>query len=175
MSNTKTKILDLAEAFTQEKGFNGFSYLDIADEIGIKAASVHYHYKNKDDLAAGIVERTHEHHMKVFKNMLVTIDDPKVRLEAVTDHFKAYAAQNKFCLCGMLAAELYSVSERVCKLLDKYFRDFEIWLAQQFEEMGHKDSSIRALHFLSALEGSLLLARLRQDPTLIEQTLAGLS
>jgi len=47
MSDTRTRILDLAEGLTQAKGFKGFSYLDLAEEIGIKNSSIHYHFKAK--------------------------------------------------------------------------------------------------------------------------------
>ncbi len=171
MTDTKTKILDLAESLTQERGFAGFSYLDLAETIGIKSASVHYHFKSKDDLAVALVERTHEMHVKAFQDMDSTIKSPKKRLEALIEYFQGYAKNHKFCLCGMMAAEFYYVTPKAHKLLETYFSDFESWIEQQFKEMGHKNSKNQALSFLSALEGSLLLARLKRDPKIIKDAL----
>lgn len=173
MNDTKTKILDLAERLTQVNGFNGFSYLDLAEEIGIKAASIHYYFKSKDDLAVALVERTYERHTKSFQDMDRNIDTPKKRLEAVIEYFQSYAQEEKFCLCGMMAVNLHSVSPRVSKRLDHYFADFQAWLAQQFKQIGHKNPKVQGMRFLSALEGSLLLARLRRDPKMIYDTLIG--
>ena len=173
MNDTKTKILDLAERLTQQRGFGGFSYLDLADQIGIKAASIHYYFKSKDDLAVALVTRTHEQHAKGFQDINANIKNPKKRLEAVIQYFQGYVEDDKFCLCGMMAAELYYATPDVHTLLDKYFADFEAWIAKQFKEIGHENAKIQALSFLSALEGSLLLARLRHDPKIIQNALKG--
>ena len=173
MTATKTKILDLAERLTQTRGFNGFSYIDLANEIGIKTASIHYYFKSKDDLAAALVERVHKAHSEGFKNIEASTTSPKKRLEAVIAFFQQYALDEKFCLCGMMAAELRSVSSRVSNSVKLYFTDFQSWLARQFKEAGHANAQHQALSFLSALEGSLLLARLRQDPKLVHQALKG--
>jgi TetR/AcrR family transcriptional regulator, transcriptional repressor for nem operon len=172
MTDTKTKILDLAEKFTQERGFGGFSYLDLADKIGIKSASIHYHFKSKDDLAIALVARTHEMHMKNFQQLDETMTSPRKRLEYLIKYFQGYATENKFCMCGMLTAELYSVSPTVRDLLNKYFKDFQAWLAKQFSEMGIKNADQHALRFLSALEGGLLLARLRDEPKMIGKVMS---
>ena len=169
--DTKTKILDLAEQLTQTRGFNGFSYLDLADEIGIKSASIHYHFKAKDDLAVALVQRIHDTHRNSFQSMEVEIKSSAKRLEAVVEYFQRYVVDQKFCMCGMMAAELQSVSPRVSTLLDAYFNDFQDWLARQFKDMGHKNAKMQALSFLSALEGSLLLARLRNDPKTVADAL----
>ncbi|MEP3226289.1 MAG: TetR/AcrR family transcriptional regulator [Parasphingorhabdus sp.] len=173
MTDTKTKILDLAECYTQTRGFNGFSYIDLADAVGIKTSSIHYYFKCKDDLAAALVERVRKAHSEGFDNIEVSITSPKKRLEAVIAFFQQYAVDEKFCLCGMMVAELQSVSPHVSILVDLYFKDFQAWLARQFKEAGHTDAKRQALSFLSALEGSLLIARVRRDPKLVREALRG--
>lgn len=171
MSDTETKILDLAETLTQTRGFNGFSYIDLANEVGIKTASVHYYFKRKDDLAAALVERMHERHAEGFKAMEAEHERPQDRLRALMNYFQNYIAHDRFCLCGMMAAELQSVSPRVRKLVQAYFEDFRAWLKRQFELSGQADADRLAIRFLSALEGSLLLGRLSNDPKVIADTL----
>lgn len=173
MNDTKAKILEVSASFTQQRGFGGFSYLDLADEIGIKAASIHYYFKSKDDLAVGLVEYTHQQHSEGFQNMQETIKDPQNRLKAVIEYFENYIVEGKFCLCGMLVAELNSVSDKVRERLDSYFTDFQAWLTQQFEEMGHSNAGDKAMSFLSTLEGALLLARIRNKPKVVSRALTG--
>jgi AcrR family transcriptional regulator len=49
------RILDVAEALGQTRGFNGFSYADIAVQLGVTKASLHYHFPSKSDLGRALV------------------------------------------------------------------------------------------------------------------------
>ncbi len=171
MGDTKSKILDVAEQLIQTKGFNGFSYLDLADAIGIKNSSIHYHFKAKADLALALVERLHERHLVVFEALDQDLDSPPQRLQALADHFQTYIQGEKFCMCGMMAAELQSVSPAVRSRLIAYFKDLRAWLTKQFVAMGEEDAEERALRFVSTAEGSLLLARLEGDPQIFAHAL----
>jgi len=171
MIDTKTKILDAAEHLTQVKGFNGFSYLDLVNEIGIKSSSIHYHFKFKDDLALALVKRIHETHSLLFNSLDKDLDNPQERLVSLIEFFQTYVQEQKFCMCGMMAAELQSVSPKVQKLIQAYFKDFRKWLKRQFELAGRENPDRLAIGFLSALEGSLLIGRLSNDPQIIEDAL----
>ncbi len=167
----RTKILDLAEEMTQTRGFNGFSYIDLAAEIGIKTSSIHYYFKLKDDLAAALVERTHQRHREGFEAIEAEHGSSEARLQALIAYFQNYIAEEKFCLCGMLAAELQSVSPRVASLVRSYFDDFRKWLTSQFEAAGEENPERCAIAFLSGLEGALLLGRLSGDPCVVSSAL----
>lgn len=171
MSDTRTKILDLSETLTQKRGFGGFSYLDLADEIGIKTASIHYHFRCKDDLAVALVERSCENMAQKFAELEAGFKSPKKRIEALIEHFKSYVTTRKFCMCGMMAAELYALSPQVQELLNGYFEQFQTWLSAQFKAMDCRNPKMQALRFLSMAEGALLLARLRDDATIIRPIL----
>ena len=171
MSDTRTRILDLANQLTQSKGFNGFSYLDLAAEIGIKNSSIHYHFKAKSDLALAMVERHRITTAESFARLDHQIESPQARLAAVIRYFEADLHDGKICLCGMMAAEFQSVSLEVQRELALYFRGFQDWLSKQFSEMGHPNPPVAALQFLSVLEGSLLLARLQGDVSIVSQAL----
>ena len=173
MTDTKTRILDLAESLTQAKGFNGFSYLDLAAEVGIKTSSIHYHFKAKADLALALVERHRAELEAAFNRLDQDVAEPEKRLDAIVAHFKCYIDQEKICMCGMMAAEFESISPAVRKALALYFRDFQNWLAKQFSALGHPNPPAVALQYVSALEGSLLLARLEGDPTVVDRSLDG--
>lgn len=172
MTNTRTRILDLAEELTQTRGFNGFSYIDLAAGVGVKTSSIHYHFKAKADLALALVERLREVHQAASETFDKNIDKPEDRLRALTDHFEDYVRNKKICMCGMLAAEFATVSSDVHRSLAFYFRDTQKWLVQQFVELGHADPQQSALSFLSALEGSHILARVEGDPALVGKALA---
>ena len=173
MTDTRTRILDLAEDFTQTRGFNNFSYLDLAAEIGVKNSSIHYHFKAKKDLALALVARIREVHGAACQDFNHRFDTPLQRLNALIDHFKSYIQNDKICMCGMMAAEFDTVSADVRKELVFYFGDMRKWLAEQFAQLNHPKPEDRALQFLSALEGALLLARLDSDPEIVDRSLDG--
>ena len=56
MENREQNILAAAEALVRERGYNGFSFREVAREVGIKSSSVHYHFPTKEDLGAAIAE-----------------------------------------------------------------------------------------------------------------------
>lgn len=171
MTDTHTRILDLAEEFTQTRGFNNFSYLDLAAEIGVKNSSIHYHFKAKKDLALALVERIRETHGEACQDFNHRFETPQERLGALIEHFKGYIQNGKICMCGMMAAEFETVSPEVRKALAFYFRDMRTWLADQFTQMNEPNPEDRALQFLSGLEGSVLLARLEADPVMVDRSL----
>ena len=174
MSETRVQILDVAERLTQLNGFNGFSYLDLAEEVGIKNSSIHYHFKAKVDLASALVERTHDNLLAAFSEMELKTSSPEKRLKSLITYFQSYIKDEKYCLCGMMSAELQTVGPTVRKRLLAYFADFQAWLEKQFKAMGHADAKIKAIQFLSALEGCLLLARLESKPRIVGQTLGSM-
>ena len=57
MSDVKTAIMDAAERRMQRGGFGGFSFREIAADVGIKSSSVHYHFPTKEDLSAAVIRR----------------------------------------------------------------------------------------------------------------------
>ena len=174
MTDTRTRILDLAEVLTQSRGFNGFSYLDLAAEIGVKSSSIHYHFKAKADLALALVERLRETHQAAAQDFDRNIDNPEGRIRAIIDHFEGYIREQKICMCGMMAAEFEAVSSDVHRELKFYFRDLQGWLTKQFAELRHPDPQQSALLFVSGLEGALLLARIESDPSLVSRAVGSM-
>ena len=56
-ADTSQRILDTAERLVQTRGFNGFSYADIATTLGVTKASLHYHFPAKAELGHRLIER----------------------------------------------------------------------------------------------------------------------
>jgi TetR/AcrR family transcriptional repressor of nem operon len=54
---TPTRILDIAEELVQLRGFNGFSYADIASALNVTKASLHYHFAGKAELGEALIGR----------------------------------------------------------------------------------------------------------------------
>jgi TetR/AcrR family transcriptional regulator, transcriptional repressor for nem operon len=100
-----TAILDVAEALAQTRGYNGFSYADIAVKLGVTKASLHYHFPSKAELGQALIER----YRRLFGAALEAIDqqipDPRRKLRRYVDLYISVLSNERMCLCGMLAAE----------------------------------------------------------------------
>src|SRR6185436_19902533 len=102
--DTPQRNLDIAERLVQTRGFNGFSYADIAEAMSVTKASLHYHFRSKADLGKSLIAR----YEKNFLAALAQIDDES---KDAGDKLRRYAAiygsvlgDDRMCLCGMLAA-----------------------------------------------------------------------
>src|SRR4051794_37071836 len=103
--DTASRILDVAERLVQIRGFNGFSYADVASELRVTKASLHYHFPGKAELGEALIRRYAER----FAHALGAIDggggDARAKLEAYADIYADVLRDQRMCLCGMLAAE----------------------------------------------------------------------
>ena len=53
-TDTKTRILDAADAVFVRRGIDGARMQDIADHAGVNKALLHYHFRSKADLARAV-------------------------------------------------------------------------------------------------------------------------
>ena len=164
---TAQKILTVAQQSVQTKGFNGFSYRDLAAEIGIKTSSIHYHFPTKDALALELVKTYHAAFNLELDRITAESGNGRSQLEKYIELFEGnLAVDNKFCLCGMLASEINSLSNDVKQAIQDFFTANEVWLSRVIAN-GQKDGSIKnigsadvlATQLLATLEGAMLIVR----------------
>jgi TetR/AcrR family transcriptional repressor of nem operon len=160
------RILDVAEQLVQTRGFNGFSYADVAETLLVTKASLHYHFPAKADLGRALIERYH----LVFGQALAAIDrqvpDARGKLRRYIGLYDSVLRNNRMCLCGMLAAEYATLPIQMQKELLRFFDANEVWLATVLED-GRRAGDLsfrgpakqRARSILGALEGAMLVAR----------------
>lgn len=164
-------ILDVAEQLAQTRGYNGFSYADIAAKLGVTKASLHYHFPSKAELGRALIAR----YQAVFGAALEAIDQqavkPPEKLRRYVGLYDTVMRDGRICLCGMLAAEYATLAAPMQEELKRFFDMNERWLAAAllngrrsgyflFKESAHE----RARVLLGALEGAMLIARSYGDP-----------
>jgi TetR/AcrR family transcriptional repressor of nem operon len=164
-SRTAERILDVAERLVQSRGFNAFSYADVAAELGVTKASLHYHFPGKSELGEALITR----YAKRFADALESINrdgaNAPVKLAAYAELYAGVIRQNRMCLCGMLAADYGTLPLGMREAVVRFFDDNEAWL-QVVLEQGASDGSVHyegrsrevAQLMLSALEGAMLVA-----------------
>ena len=168
-----TQILDAAQGMIQTRGYNGFSYADVSAEVGLRKASIHYHYPSKTDLCLALVSRYREDagRKRAWIDGYAEGADHKLVLYA---HIKRDMLRDggRLCLCGALALDLLTLPETVHLEVRAYFAESEAWLAGVLSEgraagVLHFEGSVetQAQAFQSALAGAMLMARAHQDVT----------
>jgi TetR/AcrR family transcriptional repressor of nem operon len=165
-TGTAERILDVAEALVQSRGFNGFSYADVAEALGISKAALHYHFPGKAELGEALIAR----YASRFGDALVAVDrdepDGPAKLRAYARLYADVFQDDRMCLCGMLAADYATLPDPMRERVVRFFDDNERWLARVLEA-GRSEGTLRfhgssrsvARTLVGGLEGAMLVAR----------------
>ena len=165
-ADTASRILDVAERLVQLRGFNGFSYADVAAELGVTKASLHYHFPGKAELGEALIGR----YASRFADALEEIDrrggEAPAKLDAYARIYADVLRDRRMCLCGMLAADYDTLPKPMRDAVIGFFDDNEVWLTRVLGQ-GEDEGSLRlggsaseaAQAIIGGLEGALLIAR----------------
>ncbi len=165
LSIKKTEILDAAQEIIQLRGYNGFSFADISETVGIRKASIHHHFPSKAALGVAVIRRYRE----VFDKFLHEANfKSSPWIEKIHNYAKLYEnvlLQNKLCLCGMLASDIETLPKTLKKELREFFDANVAWLSNviktQFKSKSDKYLHEVAWHIISSLQGGIMLARMQ--------------
>jgi TetR/AcrR family transcriptional regulator, transcriptional repressor for nem operon len=163
---TATQILDVAERLVQVRGFNGFSYADVAAELKITKAALHYHFAGKAELGEALVDRYATRFAQALAEVEAHTAGASARLDAYADLYLDVLRQQRMCLCGMMAAEFETLPTPMREALIGFFDENEKWLARVLER-GRREGTLTftgspratARMIVSGLEGAMLVAR----------------
>jgi TetR/AcrR family transcriptional regulator, transcriptional repressor for nem operon len=170
--NTSEKILACARTLIVAGGYNGFSYADIAEVVGIRKASIHHHYPNKVDLVKALVV---EHRLATetgLEQLRQAVPDALEQLRAYVKHWENCIADFSapFCVCALLAGELPILPQEVAVEVRAYFRYLSGWMASVLDQ-GVQQGTIKlsadpraeAEVFMATVHGAMLSARAYAD------------
>ncbi|WP_261300617.1 TetR/AcrR family transcriptional regulator [Paenibacillus andongensis] len=179
--NTAEIILDTAQIIVQEVGFNGFSYAHIAEIVGIRTASIHYHFPNKEDLGEALIARYHKQSLTAIAQIDVEAQNNLEKLRKFILIFDGPVQDYCTCLSVMLSTELPTLSEKVRVRLSQFLTANLTWLERvlnQGRREGHIKfegaADVQAHKFLASLQGAQLLARSFRDKSRFEVIAEGL-
>lgn len=162
--NKKEELLKVAETKVRQGGYNNFSFREIATEVGIKSASVHYHFPTKADLGAALAHQ----YTDAFLNALGDIDEIKARgenpIDVYTQIFRgALLNDNKMCLCGLLGAQNESLPEKVQLEVKRFFDLNLTWLTAAHTANAQENPAHAAITTVSLLEGAMMISKALND------------
>jgi TetR/AcrR family transcriptional repressor of nem operon len=182
-SNTAEQILDIAEMLIQTRGYSAFSYQDISDVLGIRKASIHYHFPSKTDLGVAVIERYGNRFARALDEIAA---DPAASSVTMLDfyispYFQNATTRDRVCLCGALAGEMMALPEEMRVAVDRIFVSHQVWLADilrrgvdrgEFTLTTTAEKAARLI--FGALQGALLVKRTTADESQFRDVVTGL-
>jgi TetR/AcrR family transcriptional repressor of nem operon len=175
MNNTNTtydKILDSARTLIITGGFNGFSYADIAEAVGIRKASIHHHFPSKVDLVRTLLLLYREQLKAGIAEIDRKIPEPLEKLRAYTGYWEKCIldASAPICICALLASELPALPEELRVEIRAFFNSLSSWLTSVFSQGLQQQNiqirsapSVEAEAFMATIHGAMLSARAYGD------------
>ncbi|NCE87867.1 TetR/AcrR family transcriptional regulator [Pseudomonas sp. Q1] len=174
--NAREAILEAAKAAAQTHGYNGINFRSIGEIVGIKNASIYYHFASKADLGAAVAERYWQDTAKVLEGIRASNLEPQRCLELYPSIFRTSLENgNRLCLFSFMAAEYEDLPDEVKQQL-KTFAEVNIeWLAQVLALAGTASEDLcktRARAIYAAVAGAQLIARSQGDIAVFDELIS---
>lgn len=168
--DTRKAILKRAERYLQDAGYASFSFRDLASDLGIKSASVHYHFPSKEELGVALLKSYRDK----FARWVESREGSGSAKADLLDWFRYYqhlASTGDICPGGAFGAEYSALPERVRNELTAMESEMRAWLRDTLKT-GRKQGEIRAEGkiedqaelVLATLQGGTQVARATGDP-----------
>lgn len=166
MNDTAQQILDVAQDLVRNRGYSSFSFADISEQVGIRKASIHYHFSSKEELTRELVKRYRVTFQQKLKQIERSNSNSQTKLRQFLSLYRQGLSQSQMCLCGILSAEIAVLPVSVQAEVRTFFAETQIWLQvliQVGESMGclqpRLSSEAEASLFLASVQGAQLIAR----------------
>lgn len=165
MSDTIEKLMDAAEDGIRLRGYHAVSFRDLAEELGIKSSSVHYYFRQKEDLGIALVERYAERFFTALDAKVSKAKTPEERIRAFARAYRdALTGSDRICLCGMLGAESCGLPSALSDAAAGFLQANVDWVADTLSgTMKPKARKRRAAHIVATLQGAMILASSLKD------------
>ena len=174
--DTKTALLNSAENSARSYGYDGFSYADLAADVGIRKASIHHHFPTKATLAVSLMKRYNEDLTDKLMQIFAENDTGARQLNEVFKHYRAALKDgNSLCLCIAFSISRDHLDQEIVTELSAFRKNSIKWLTAIFE-LGQTDGTIsnvmnpavEAKSCLAVLEGAQLAARAEKDTDIFD-------
>lgn len=179
---TRTALLDSAERAARRYGYDGFSYADLARDVGIRKASIHHHFPTKAGLSAALLERYCARFEETLTRIRARQVTAAVQLRAYVAAYRAaLSGGDALCLCVSFSAGPGSLPPPALAEMARFHRKNLDWLEALFTS-GRDDGSIvnvanpaeDAAATLALVKGAQLMARAARRPDRYDQATAAL-
>ncbi|WP_157218980.1 TetR/AcrR family transcriptional regulator [Flavisphingomonas formosensis] len=166
-TDMREAILEAGRRAVQAHGYSGLNFRELASEVGIKGASIHYHFRTKADLGAAVARRYWESSDATLGALWDRYADPKEWLLHYPETFRqSLENDNRMCLASFMSAEHDDLPESV-RIEVQAFAEINVkWLTRAVSAATGatpEESERRARSIFAAVSGAQLMARSRAD------------
>ena len=177
ITTTKSQALDLGRYYLQTRGYNAFSFQLIADELGIKKASLHYHFASKEDMGMALIEDYEKAYVESVEKMKdLSAADKLSRMIHI--FCRMSQDQKKLCPLGVLSVDFNTVPAKMQKRLLEFHKVQQEWMMTTLkqglaEKTLKKDLDLKFTTdlILATIQGGLLMARVRGESATLKNML----
>ncbi len=166
-NDTKTAILLIAKELMKQVGYNAFSYADIAKQLNIKNAAIHYHFPAKEDLLSGVIDTYIDDYILLDKQLRLSGLTPTIKLKKFIERYAQLIQQKNICIIGSVASDYntlpLSVKEKVTDLVKMVLNMVEKTLKDgktSGEFIFSESPKIKSLLIMTNLAAGVQLARI---------------
>jgi AcrR family transcriptional regulator len=166
-SNTRERILDIAERLLMSRGYNGFSYKNLASELNVKNAAIHYHFPSKKDLGVAVIQRA-QARFREWDAMSVNQDLSPIDMlnESIETYVGYLNAGDIVCLGGSLETDFHTLPEEMQKEVRIYTSEILTWMRNLLSK-GREEglftfsgpSEDKAFFIIASIQGALQIAK----------------
>ena len=164
--------MDAAERQVRHKGADGFSYSDLSRLVGIRKASIHYHFPAKADLLTAIMARYGKRVMTAFEDYTQDLSGADRQLAAFLDLYRdALQDGTALCLCVAYAVSQDGLSDGTQREISQFRQEVRSWLEKTFAGAQTEGSVTGITHpareaaaAYALVEGAQIAARISGDP-----------
>lgn len=178
-SDMRAEIVATAATLIKARGYHGFSFSDVADRVGIRKASIHYHFPTKTDLGLAVLRAYRYELGQAARDMAAntgTIDHRALLMRFLTPILDMGRVEADACLCGALGGEYPSLPPAIQAEVAGFFRDHTDWLAALLSDgraagafRFQGDSAQIARFIMAAIEGAMLIKRTSGDTGYVDE------
>ncbi|MEM7146666.1 MAG: TetR/AcrR family transcriptional regulator [Verrucomicrobiota bacterium] len=172
-ADRKAELIQIAIELVMKSGFDSFSYSDLADQLGIRKASIHHHFPKKEDLGLAILEKVKEVCADHFDHISQQNITAAKKLDlAFSQGRDLCESGNMICPIGSLQAE-YNVIPTSMQNKLREIEDLEIDFFTKVLDQGRREECFafqgsprdQAIFVVSTLKGGLQYARTHDKST----------
>ncbi|PHS27886.1 MAG: hypothetical protein COA85_04385 [Robiginitomaculum sp.] len=172
LGKTAEALTDTFMELVMERGYNAVSYADLAKRLGIRTASIHYHFPAKSDLGMTVLHRYQDGAFSTLEPL--TPGDAQSYRDAFDNMLIPVRSlakmQSASCLVGVLGAEFASLPDGLKAGVSQFFETQQQYLTRLLSggrDAGafifDGDAEAMAKVIASTLQGAILIKKSRGD------------
>lgn len=164
--STRDKIIELAQEAIATRGYSTFSFRELAAELGIKSASIHYHFPTKTHLGVAVARNWREKLEAALTAIAEQTADPHQALGKLIDIYRQEAkTSQRMTVCTMLAAEINNLPQEIRAEMGEFYRLNLNWISARLQQSGlaETEASEKTRQIFALLQGALMGAKGQGD------------